>query len=253
MQNLRKNTLNILLFLLWLVMGLTLTTARAEDVEAGGSKLESFTINLTFMSYLDVKLPEQDVYIEREPGSGKVYRVTMADDDMGLPLFKAARPVPRNPFDAGAVGPHPKGAALGLTLGEWLQHTGTATYTCANGEGRLDTKFSGLIRYGVYTIWHSFTAIPATIPFSGYLDLPLGARDGSTSIFVADERGRAAVSHRFKPCLQLSDSWTTALLVINYHSNGKTYAGRPGKSGYNTHVPLFLLLPQRERLAKLDH
>jgi hypothetical protein len=253
MQDPRKNTLNILLFLIWLGMGLSLTTARAERAEGGGSKLDRFTINLTFMSYLDIHLPEQDVFIEREPGSGEVYRVTMADDDLNLPLYKAARPVPRNPFDAAAIGPHPKGTPFGLTLGEWLQHAGTATYTCANGEGLLDTKFSGLIRFGVYTIWHSFTAIPATTPFSGYLDLPLGARDGSTSVFVADENGQAAVSRRFKPCLQMSESWTTALLAISYHSDGRTYAGRPGKFGYNSHVPLFLLLPRRERVEALQY
>ena len=50
----------------------------------------------------------------------------------------------------------------------------------------------------------------------------------------------------FKPCLQMSDVWTTSMLAINYHSDGKTYAGLPGDFGYNAHVPLFLMLPQRD-------
>jgi len=243
MHQLRKNALNILLFLLWLGMGLSVSTARAEHVPGGGREAIAYTIKLDFKSHLDANLPEQDVFIEREPGSGEVYRVTTADQDPSAPLFKAARPVPHNPFDTAAIGPHPKGEPFGYTLGEWLRHSGTGTYTCANGEGRLEMTFSGLIKYGVYTIWHTFTAMPVTTPFSGYLDIPLGARDGSTSVFVADANGEAAVSQRFEPCLQLTTNWTTSLLAINYHSNGRTYAGRPGMFGYNAHVPLFLLLP----------
>ena len=246
MNGLRKNALNILLFLLWLGMGLSLATARAEDVPGGGNKLRAFSIELAFNTHLDARLPEQDVFIERQPGSGDVYRVTIADYDLSAPLYKAAAPVPHNPFDAFAIGPYPKGEAFDMTLGDWLQHRGAGTYTCSNGEGRLDTNFSGLVENGVYTIWHAFTAIPATKPFSGYLDVPLGARDGSTSVFVADENGTASFRHRFKPCLQLSDAWTTSLLAINYHSDGRTYAGHPGDFGLNVHMPLFLVLPPRE-------
>ena len=239
MKGLRKNTLNILLFILWLGMGLSLTTARADDVD-------SYTIDLAFVTHLQASLPEQDVFIEREQGSVDVYRVTIGDNDMSLPLFKSAIPVPHNPFDARAVGPHPKGEEFGMTLGEWLQHEGAGTYTCDDGEGRLKTEFSGLVENGIYTMWHAFTAIPATTPFSGFLELPLGARDGSTSVFVADQHGAAAFNHTFRPCLQMSDVWTTALLAVNYHSDGRTYAGRPGAFGYNAHMPLFLMLPTRD-------
>ena len=82
--------------------------------------------------------------------------------------------------------------------------------------------------------------------FSGTLDLPLGARDGSTSVFVADNSGKAAFEHSFKPCLQMSDVWTTSMLAINYHSDGRTYAALPGDFGYNAHIPLFLMLPPRD-------
>lgn len=248
MRALRRNVLNILLFILWLGMGVSLTTARAEDMPGGGRKGEGYTIDLAFVTHLDASLPEQDVFIEREPGSGYVYRVTIGDNDMNLPLFKTAIPVPHNPFDAAAVGPHPKGQPFGMTLGDWLRHRGVGTYTCRNGEGRIDTNFSGLVENGIYSMWHVFTAIPATTPFSGFLDLPLGARDGSTSVFVADENGRASFRRTFKPCLQMSDSWITSLLAINYHSDGKTYAGLPGAFGYNAHMPLFLTLPRRENI-----
>jgi hypothetical protein len=247
----RENVMDILLFVLWLGLALTLTTARAEEVQGGGSKIESYSINLAFTTHLDASLPEQDVFIEREAGSSDVYRPTTGDNDMSAQLYKTAEPAPHNPFDERAVGPHPKGEAFGMTLGEWLKHQGIGTYTCTNGEGTLDTRFSNLIPNGVYTMWHAFTAIPATKPFSGFLDLPLGARDGSTSVFVANENGDASFSHTFKPCLQMSDEWTTSLLAVNYHSDGKTHAGSPGDFGYNAHVPLFLMLPPRDGISRV--
>ena len=44
---------------------------------------------------------------------------------------------PWNPFDEKALGPYPKGRSLGLTLGEWLKHKGTGTYSCVDGKGTL--------------------------------------------------------------------------------------------------------------------
>ena len=79
-------------------------------------------------------------------------------------------------------------APFGMTLGEWLKHQGTGTYTCTNGEGTLDTQFTGLVANGVYTMWHAFTAIPATKPFSGALELPLGARYGACFLLRASRR-----------------------------------------------------------------
>lgn len=248
MAFLRKNFLNILCITWMLLTMLSVRAAHADAVQGGGSKVETYSIELAFVTHLEARLPEQDVYVERVAGSGEVYRVTPGDVDMDAPLYKVAIPVPHNPFDAKAIGPHPKGEAFGMTLGEWLRHSGSGTYTCADGEGRLDTRFTGLVPNGVYTMWHAFTAIAATKPFSGFLDLPLGARDGSTSVFVADADGGAEFRHRFRPCLQMSQAWTTSLLAINYHSDGRTYAARPGDFGFNAHTPLILVLPPREAI-----
>jgi hypothetical protein len=206
------------------------------------------SIQLAFVTHLDMDLPEQDVYIERVPGSGEVWRVTKGDNDMNAPLYRTAVETKHDPFDPAAIGPHPKGEPLGLTLGEWLRHQGTGTYTCANGEGTMEVSFSGLVPNGIYTMWHAFMAMPPTTPFSGTLDLPLGARDGSESVFQADANGEAAFVQRFKPCLEMSDLWTSAMLAINYHSDGMTYGADPGRFGYNAHIPLFLVLPNREGL-----
>ena len=217
--------------------------AEAAVLSAG---FDAATIDLAFVTHLDADLPEQDVYVEREAGSGEVWRVTRGDNDMSAPLYKVAHAVEHDPFNPDALGPYPMGEALGMTLGEWLRHQGWGTYACQDGVGTLDTRFSGLVPGGLYTMWHVFVALPPTTPFSGTLDLPLGARDGSTSEFRADEDGSASFVHTFQPCLQMSDVWTTSMLAINYHSDGKTWKADPGEFGYNAHIPLFLQLPARE-------
>ncbi|MHC4954833.1 MAG: hypothetical protein ACYTGZ_13185 [Planctomycetota bacterium] len=206
------------------------------------------SFDVAFKTHLDMNLPEQDVYIEREKGSSDVYRVTKGDNDMRAKLYKTAKPTKHDPFDPKAVGPHKKGEPLGMTLGEWLKASGTGTYTHKDGVGHLKLSFTGLVPNGVYTMWHAFIALPPTSPFSGTLDLPLGARDGTTSVFVADASGNAKFEHKFRPGLQLSDIWTTSMLAIAYHSDGKTYGGVPGDFGLNVHVPLFTMLPKREGL-----
>ncbi len=207
---------------------------------------DAISFELAFNTHLDMNLPEQDVYIERVAGSGEVFRVTAGDHNMKAQLFGTAVGVPHDPFDPAAVGPHPKGAPLGMTLGEWLRHQGTCTYNYADGVGTLELSLSGLVPNGVYTIWHAFMALPPTEPFSGTLDLPLGARDGSESVFTADANGNAKFEHTFKPGLQMSDIWTTSMVAINYHSDGKTYRAYPGEFGLNAHIPMFVFLPSRE-------
>ena len=185
-----------------------------DDVP-GERQDDTVSFELAFGTHLDMELPEQDVFIEREPGSGEVWRVTLGDHDLSLPLYKTAVELPHNPFDPAALGPHPKGEPLGVTLGEWLRHSGQGRYTYADGVGTLDLSFSGLVPGGVYTMWHAFIALPPTTPFSGTLDLPLGARDGSESTFVADGEGRARFVHTFSPGLEMSDVWTTCLLYTS--------------------------------------
>jgi hypothetical protein len=220
-----------------------LTASVVVDAE---QPAETVSFDVAFKTHLDMDLPEQDVYVEFEPGSGEIFRITKGFNDMSAPLFKTATPQKHDPFNPDALGPYAKGEAIGMTLGRWLQHQGTGTYTATDGVGTLDLSFSGLVPNGVYTMWHAFIALPPTTPFSGTLDLPLGARDGSESVFVADENGRAEFEHTFTPGLEMSDVWTTAMLAINYHSDGKTYGGVPGDFGLNAHIPLFVMLPSRD-------
>ncbi|MEO0994620.1 MAG: hypothetical protein AAFX62_12520 [Pseudomonadota bacterium] len=206
------------------------------------------SFDLSFRYHVADDIAEQDVFIERQPGSGEVWRPTPAERDFDAPLFAAAEPQRHMPFDATAIGPYPKGAALGITLGEWYRATGEGSYTCETGEGHLEISFEGLIPDGVYTLWHYFVAWPPTEPFIGTYDLPVGSRDGVQSVFTADAEGRARFDQSFKPCLQLTGEHLAAGLAVNWHSDGKTYGVEPGDFAENAHIQLYSDLPARSGL-----
>ena len=138
---------------------------------AGYDAREEMT--LTFMFHIDEDLAEQDVFIERVPGSGEVYRPTGATKDMDAPLYAPAAPVPHTPLQTENTGPWPKGKPLGITLGEWFSAKGAGTYSCENGVGKVDIAFENLVPNGVYTMWHDFAVWPPTGPLPGLLRSPL--------------------------------------------------------------------------------
>ena len=203
------------------------------------------SFDLTFVFHIDDDLAEQDVFIEREPGSGQVYRPTKGERDLSKPLFTTLYPVAHTPFEPDNLGPWPKGKALGVTLGEWFAAEGKGRYTCENGEGHITIDFTSLVPNGVYTVWHAFMAWPPTEPFIGTYDLPMGARDGSQSVFTTDAAGNAVVERTFKPCLQLTGEHLAAELAIVYHSDGKTYGPLPGEFATDSHVHMYVGLPKR--------
>ncbi len=107
----------------------------------------------------------------------------------------------------------------------------------------MKATFKNLVPRGLYTMWYFFLPTPPTQPFTGTLDLPLGARDGSQNSFRADASGDAAFRATFKPCLQLSGGQLASGLAVAWHSNGTAYGSDAGPFGYVSHVQLFLLLP----------
>ena len=236
-----------------MVLGAGVAMADGSGAPAGGGAAPPVQLaydapldmTFSFKRHIDDELAEQDVFVEREPGSGKVYRPTKGDRDLSLPLYAAARPLDHNPFDEAANGPWPKGRSLGMTLGEWLDAKGEAQYSCKDGTGQLSVEFTGLVPEGVYTMWHFFMASPPTDPFIGTYDLPIGARDGTQSVFSADKAGTASYDVAFKPCLQLTGEHLFAGLAIAWHSDGKTYGAVPGEFATVSHVHLYAGLPKR--------
>ncbi|MEM7225693.1 MAG: hypothetical protein AAF495_22125 [Pseudomonadota bacterium] len=225
-----------------IIAGLGLGAGQAHAV---GEYDPPVSFDLTFNLHIDDDLAEQDIFVEKVPGSGQVYRPTVGERDLSLPLYSTAEPVEHTPFEPDNLGPWPKGEPLGITLGEWFQAGGKGTYSCQDGEGTLDLTFTKLVPNGVYTVWHAFMAWPPTEPFIGTYDLPVGARDGSQSVFVADANGNAVVERTFKPCLQLTGEHLAAELAIVYHSDGKTYGPLPGEFASDSHVHLYVGLPKR--------
>lgn len=219
----------------------------ALAIDASG-KAQEVAFDLTFITHVDAGVPEQDVYVERNPGSGEIFRPGVNNSDFDTPLFASSEDQSHNPADPDAVGPYPQGAALDITLGEWLGASGSGSYHVEDGQGHLTVEFEGLVPNGVYTLWHFFMANGETQPFVGTFDLPVGAFDGSQSIFVADAEGSATFDQTFETALQLSGEQLTAGLAVNWHSDGKTYGVLPGAFGQNAHIQLFSGLPARPDL-----
>jgi len=205
-------------------------------------------VDLTFATHLDADMAEQDVFVERTPGSGEVFRPTKADHEGTAAVYAAATPKAHQPFDPEAVGPYRKGASLGFSLADWLGANGSGTYSCVDGVGTIDVTFDGLVPNGVYTMWHFFMAAPPTDPFIGTYDLPFGKRDGNDSVFTADAEGHVRFQKTTAPCLQLSGEQLMAGLAIAWHSDGETYGAEPGDFGKVSHVQLFLGLPKQSDL-----
>ena len=205
-------------------------------------------LDLTFVFHVDDDLAEQDVYIERVPGSGEVFRPTKAERQLDQPLYAAAAEVEHAPFEPDALGPFPRGKALGMTLREWFAASGKGRYECVDGTGTVTVDFERLAPDATYTFWHTFFAWPPTEPFIGTYDLPLGARDGSESVFRTDADGSARYERTFTPCLQLGGEHLLSDVAISLHSDGQVHGHHPGPFGYTSHVQLYAALPKRAGL-----
>ncbi|NVO58369.1 hypothetical protein HW561_21535 [Rhodobacteraceae bacterium B1Z28] len=230
------------------VLAVTMATQSnaQDDIKVSYDAAES--MSLTFIFHIDDGMAEQDVFYEKVPGSGEVFRPTAATRDMDVPLYAPGIEVKHNFLDTSDTGPYPKGRPLGLTLGDWFAAKGSGTYTCSNGVGTVDLAFENLVPGGVYTIWHDFMVWPPTDPFIGTYDLPFGARDGSENTFVANGDGSADFERTISPCLQLSGEHLAADLGLAWHSDGQTYGPLPGEFSTVTHVQMYVALPERTGL-----
>jgi hypothetical protein len=210
-----------------------------------GGPVPDESISLTFVDHIQAGMIEQDVYVEKVKGSGEVYRVLPSEkeDYLNNELFRTFNAQKHDPFDAQKAGPYKKGESLEITLADWLQAKGSAEYVCQDGWGIMNAQFENLVPNASYTMWHFFMSAPPTVPFNGTLDVPLGDRDGTQSVFTTDADGNATIELKFENCLQMSNVQTMGGLAIAYHSDGKTYGGAPGPFGTVTHVQLFTVLP----------
>jgi hypothetical protein len=204
--------------------------------------------DIGFVNHVAAGMVEQDAYIEKVPGSGEVFRVTAeeAKNYMDFPAYGTMEPHHHVPFAETGAGPFKKGKALGMTLGQWLAGTGTADYSCKGGTASIKIDFDKLVPNGVYTVWNFLAGKPhmgcSDCPFAT-IDFPMGARDGSQSVFKAGADGKATYQASFSPCLTLGNDLLFSGVALAYHSDGKTYGKDPGEFGNKSHVQIFAGLP----------
>ncbi len=227
----------IVLSALTLVAAVVLTACASTENNPTRADLE-------FIDHLKANLIEQDVFVEKSASSSEVFRVSAAEREQFLdsPIYATAKGVKHDPRNPEAAGPYAKGKSLEMTLGRWLSARGSGSYACNGGKGTVDVTFENLVPDGIYTMWYVFIPMPPTEPPSSLL-LPLGARDGSQSVFRSDAQGHVDHVVTFEPCLQLSGVQLATALAIAWHSDGKTYGSLPGSFGDKTHVHLFTRLP----------
>ncbi|WP_170387941.1 hypothetical protein [Ruegeria atlantica] len=208
-------------------------------------------IEMAFVDHIEAGMIEQDVFVARHAEDNTVFRVTTEDYQQYFEntVYTTAEMTPHDPMNVDAVGPHPIGFDLGISLGDWLAASGTASYQCSDETGEISVVFTGLVPNGLYTLWTFYMPVPFTEPFSTY-DIPIGARDGKDSVFRAGPEGSAVFELAFEPCLQGSSSQLVSGLAAAYHSDGKTYGHEPGTMGDKTHVHLFAVLPSDPEMPR---
>ena len=198
-----------------------------------GAPLELAFVNESSNEAMGVPIGE--VFIE--DGSGMLVRPRdLRPQTLAQPIFRSAIEVPPDfldpPFD---WGPYPKGAPMGMTLGEWLAAQARGTYSVQGGKARLDLTFEHLVPNGLYTLWCSTFTLP---PNTAMDERPCGAADGSENAFTADAQGNARVTMEtaaFPP------PTPGKLFEIGaaYHSDGQTHGASVGQHGLNAHGHVF--------------
>ncbi|MBI2009776.1 MAG: hypothetical protein HYS86_01220 [Candidatus Chisholmbacteria bacterium] len=238
----------VVLLALGLVVGFFVGSTRnktggeAQKMAGSGEPMQ-----LQLVNHIQAGLPEQDVFVTGADGESGV-RVDVTEGKEATAgaqeVFSAAVPVEHDPFKLGEnpLGPFPKGASLGMTLGEWLAAAGTGSYQVSDSKATLSLNMTKLVPSGVYTVWCSRIKLP---PEPLVVDTPCGAIDGAENVFSAGRDGSANFNLTMTPLPESTQS-TVNVVAVAYHSDGKTYGPNPGPFGQKTHVQLFYLMPAPE-------
>jgi len=206
-------------------------------------------IELTFGMLNTDGMVEQDVFMKNTANASQVRRipVTQVASHMDTTLYGSAVEPPYEPMKTAPTETYPMGAALSLTLGDWLNAQGSGSYDCNGQKATLKASFRNLVPNGIYTMWNFIDLDPPTDPYQGLL-MPVGKRDGSQAIFKADAKGNASFDQVVEPCPQLSDTQSMAGLAIAWHSDGKTYGFTPGGLGVVSHAQLMAVFPRAGKI-----
>jgi len=255
-------------FWILLFTAATLTSILAADLSAAQSvSSKPWVVNVTLLSsiYLPTPRPVGDVYFElNNTTPDMVYRIesVQAKDpiNLGKMAYATTNATRHDVYKVmpNALGPFPKGKALGFTLEQWLAAAGTGTYIEENDNAALNLTFHNLVPNGTYSVWSYRVTMP---PDYNYSFTPVGASDGSQNVFKADADGNGMFSLMLKALplstnvtyedyvamyvtkqVPISTRITWTLITVAYHSDGKTHGATPGELGKTTHMGLTHLM-----------
>lgn len=255
-------------FWILLIAAATLTSILAADLSAAQSvSSKPWVVNVTLLSsiYLPTPRPVADIYFElNNTMPDLVYRIEsdQAKDpiNLGKMAYATTNATRHDVYKLmpNALGPFPKGKALGFTLEQWLSAAGTGTYIEENDNAVLNLTFHNLVPNGTYSIWSHRVTMP---PDYNYSFTPVGASDGSQNVFRADADGNGMLSLMLKALppstnitykdyvamyvtkqVPISTRITWTLITVAYHSDGKTHGPTPGELGKTTHMQMTHLM-----------
>jgi hypothetical protein len=240
-QNLMKTKATLIT-----LVAATLLAACTAVVAQPGPQPEPEVYALQFGTHVAAGMAEQDVFIEREAGSGKVMRILPGEESetLDLPVYAAASNVGHDLFGTSEspVGPFEKGLPLEMTMGEWLAGTAHGTYIVSGDRAELTFAAEKLVPNGLYTVWCARVSPP---PADTSVDKPCGAADGSQNGFVADANRNARFMLEL-PALPATSAETMTVIALAYHSDGKSYGEYAGDFGFNSHVQLAAVITTPE-------
>jgi len=148
-----------------------------------------------------------------------------------------ATPIYRVSSPGGPVGPFPVIAPDGhhVTLGEWVNVTGSASANCINQGTHIVVHLSGLLPKAVYSEW---LIVPNTPPTPGFRAVgAAGTPDGTENVFYTSASGEGELStitpagplsfiHGMFPACGLD--LPEFHVVIAYHIDQRAWGPNPG-------------------------
>jgi hypothetical protein len=196
---------------------------------------------LQFVNHIQMGLAEQDVFVETEDGTVRRILAEEAEQYADAPLYATPVLVPHDPFglDASLMEPFAKGEVLGFSMGEWLQATGSGSYTVYGEKTELELSFENLVPDGVYTLWCATISTP---PAYRIVDIACGNPYGLDNTVIADSDGNAEVRLWTTTMPDASETYMP-VVAMAYHSDGLTYGEYPGDFGLNSHVQIMAFVP----------
>lgn len=215
------------------------------------TSVQARVLTMQFFTYTQMRLPEQDVFIESAVSPGNVVRFK-ADDAataVGKQLFALAAPRADDilNMNQNQMGPFAKGKSLGLTVGEWIAASGSGTYDDTSEKPSFSLTFRNLIPNALYTVWCSRLTLPMGTTTGSR---PCGPMDWTNDTFRTDGEGNGTVYTPLPLPFPASTDREVTVISIVYESDGQTHQNT-NDFGVRSHTQLTYFLPSFESAKQI--